>query len=465
MTEATLDKVVEVRARLLSITVWPALLIAVYVIILLAQIDRMRQASAWVAHTDQVIEVALNLKTLVLDSETGLRGFALTRQANFAKPYEDALRSIFPLFAELRELVTDNPAQRMAADDLHTVYLDWSQGAQAQYARSRDGGGLTDAVKRGELKAQVDRLRELFDGFIGVERRLRDARNRNTESATRLTITLAVICAGALAFAYGIYGRRQILAVTASFRRKIVALAAAREHLEERVRERTVELQKANEELEAFSYSVSHDLRAPLRSMEGFAAALADDAKPASTAERAHYLIRIRAGVARMGQVIEDLLFLSRITRTPIRPERVSISEIANEVIRELRADEPGRQVDVEVADGIYQRGDPDLTTLLVRNLLANAWKYTSRTAAPRIEVGSDDNGVFVRDNGVGFNMRYVDKIFQPFERLHSDEEFEGTGIGLAIAKRVIERHHGRIWAEAVVNEGATFHFTLLEPT
>jgi light-regulated signal transduction histidine kinase (bacteriophytochrome) len=269
-------------------------------------------------------------------------------------------------------------------------------------------------------------------------------------------------------------GRQQIRSVTASFAAKISSLAEAEtelrkanETLEARVVERTAQLNATNKELEAFSYSVSHDLRAPLRSIEGFAEALQSETD-ATPQERTHYVTRIRAGVKKMGSVIDDLLLLSRITRSQVERADIDITLLAREIIDDLKAADPGKKVDIKIESGLVQHGDRELAILLLRNLLANAWKYTSLQAQPKIEVGQMNEAgaraMFVRDNGVGFNMRYYDRIFMPFERLHSDEEFDGTGVGLAIAKRVADRHGGRIWAESTVGVGTTFYFSLEAP-
>lgn len=225
------------------------------------------------------------------------------------------------------------------------------------------------------------------------------------------------------------------------------------------------ELEQANRELEAFSYSVSHDLRAPLRAIEGFSKALLSEPDSQLGAQGRHYLERIRAGTVRMSALIEDLLTLSRITRTPLRRTAVDLTQLARGVIEELRRRDPARVVNVEITAGLTCLGDVPLLTIALENLLGNAWKFTAKRAGARIVVSRDtaDAGgaFFVRDNGAGFDMRYAAKLFVPFQRLHKSEEFEGTGIGLATVNRVIVRHGGRVWAVAALDEGATFYFTI----
>jgi light-regulated signal transduction histidine kinase (bacteriophytochrome) len=244
-------------------------------------------------------------------------------------------------------------------------------------------------------------------------------------------------------------------------------LARVRTHLELASvrREWANELQQANMELEAFSYSVSHDLRAPLRAIDGFSRALLDEYAAGMDEQAGHYLQRIRRGAQKMSQLINDLLDLSRVSRTLLRKEPISLTELARGVVAELQNSEPERQVAVQIADGISASGDGRLMTIVLSNLLGNAWKYTAKRQKAEIVFGQQDQGAetvfYVRDNGAGFDMAYAGKLFAPFRRLHNDSEFEGTGIGLATVQRIVARHRGRIWAEAMVDRGATFYFTL----
>jgi len=238
--------------------------------------------------------------------------------------------------------------------------------------------------------------------------------------------------------------------------------------LEERVRHRTAELEASTRELDAFAYSVSHDLRAPLRSLGGFSQLLLDDYGDRLDADGQDYLHRLQANVARMGQMIDDLLDLSRATRVELRRQPVDLSELARLIMAELRAADPGRQVEVAIAERLAGSGDPQLLRLMLENLLTNAWKFTGRRSAARIAVGSNwadgEQVYFVRDNGAGFSMRYADKLFNPFQRLHPSADFEGSGLGLAIVQRILSRHGGRIWADSEPDRGATFYFTLTTP-
>lgn len=237
------------------------------------------------------------------------------------------------------------------------------------------------------------------------------------------------------------------------------------EDLEQRVAERTLQLEVANKELEAFSYSVSHDLRAPLRAIDGFSQALLEDYHDVVDERGRDYLARVRTGSQRMAQLIDDLLRLSRMSRTDMRVGTVDLTALVRRVFKDLGEREQGRSVRLAVAEGIKVTGDPDLVAILIENLLGNAYKFTRNNPDARIEFGAiDEDGrrvCFVRDNGVGFDMQYADKLFGPFQRLHRRADFEGTGIGLATVVRIVHRHGGMIRAEAEEGKGATFYFAL----
>lgn len=256
-------------------------------------------------------------------------------------------------------------------------------------------------------------------------------------------------------------------------------LRASKTELEQRVADRTRELQDRNEalrrnaaelaaantELDAFAYSVSHDLRAPLRSIDGFSQVLLEDYAARLDDSGRDSLQRVRAASQRMALLIDDLLKLARVTRAEMRTEAVDLSAIAQDIIADLRRAAPERPVEFAIAPGLNARGDARLLRVVLENLLRNSWKYTGNRPQPRIEFAKvEENGerVFmVRDNGAGFDMKYANKLFGVFQRLHTAAEFEGTGVGLATVRRIITRHGGRIWAEGVVDKGATFYFTL----
>lgn len=234
-----------------------------------------------------------------------------------------------------------------------------------------------------------------------------------------------------------------------------------RKEAEDALREAKVQLEATNRELEAFSWSVSHDLRAPLRAMDGFAGALEEDYGAALDDTARSYLARVRAAARRMGVLIDDLIRLSRISRVTMERRRVDLSALARDVVAELRAREPERRVEVTVADGLVAFGDVRLLRVALENLVGNAWKFTSKREDAHIDVGRDDRGFFVRDDGAGFDAAFRDKLFGAFQRLHTADEYPGTGIGLATVQRIVGRHGGRVWAEGEPGRGATFHFVV----
>jgi PAS domain S-box-containing protein len=225
------------------------------------------------------------------------------------------------------------------------------------------------------------------------------------------------------------------------------------------------QLRQANQELESFSYSVSHDLRAPLRAIDGFSQALLEDYAEQLDASGKGYLLRVRAATQRMGVLIDDLLNLSRVTRAEMHRERIDLSHLANTIAGELRSSQPERNVDFAVPPALQAQGDARLVRVVLENLIGNSWKFTSKREHARIEIGaSQSNGrpvFFVRDNGAGFDQAHAGQLFGAFQRLHGVSEFPGTGIGLATVQRIIHRHGGEVWAEGVVEKGATIYFTL----
>lgn len=229
--------------------------------------------------------------------------------------------------------------------------------------------------------------------------------------------------------------------------------------------QRSAQLEASNKELEAFSYSVSHDLRAPLRGIDGFCQAVLEDYEEKLDESGRSYLHRVRAASQRMSQLIDAMLNLARLTRAEIRPQTFDLSAMVQAVLEELQKLEPDRQVECVVAKNVFATADPQLLRAVLENLLGNAWKFTRHQAQPRIEFGhgqyKSQSAYFVSDNGAGFDMTYVHKLFGAFQRLHAYTEYPGVGVGLATVHRIIQRHGGQIWAEGAVNKGAIFHFTL----
>jgi signal transduction histidine kinase len=246
----------------------------------------------------------------------------------------------------------------------------------------------------------------------------------------------------------------------------IIRDISARKRDEEAVRKARDTAEASNRELEAFSYSVSHDLRKPLRAIEGFSRALLEEFATRLDDRGRDYVTRVVAGAERMSQLMDDLLELSRAGRVNLQIQPVDLSALAHEIEAELRRRDPDRQVEVEIEDGLLARGDEPLLRAVLQNLLENAWKFTSRRELAHIAFGARAGAdgttcFFVRDDGAGFDPAYARDLFRPFERLHKESDFPGTGVGLAIVQRIVRRHGGRAWAESEPDRGATFYFTL----
>jgi signal transduction histidine kinase len=238
-----------------------------------------------------------------------------------------------------------------------------------------------------------------------------------------------------------------------------------KEHNQSQLEERQLQLENVNEELEAFAYAVSHDLRAPLRSIDGFSLALLEDYNDAIDDQGKDYLRRVRGASQRMGELIDAMLRLSRKTRKELHCEQVDLSEISHTLLNRLHNEEPDRKVNTSINDGLKVNGDKELLTSAMENLLQNAWKYTSKQPYASIEIGTIElegkQAYYVKDNGIGFDQKDAKKLFLPFQRLHSAQEFPGIGIGLSTVKRIIQKHGGRIWAEGTQGKGAAFYFML----
>jgi len=249
--------------------------------------------------------------------------------------------------------------------------------------------------------------------------------------------------------------------LTTNYRELLENLKAYHEHLEDIVEHRTSELATSNKELESFCYSVSHDLRAPLRAIKGFSQMILEDYNDKLDNEGKDYLKRISGGINKMTQLIDDLMALSQVTTHEIEQHQVNLTHIAKDAVTILKEAEPDRSVDIEIEEDLIALGDEKLLKVALDNLLNNAWKYTSKNPTAHIHFGysPEKQAFYITDNGVGFNMKYANKLFDAFQRLHNVNEFEGTGVGLTTVQRVFERHNGKIWAEAEEGKGATFYF------
>ncbi|MEO5672026.1 MAG: PAS domain S-box protein [Ramlibacter sp.] len=358
-----------------------------------------------------------------------------------------------------RTLFESNPHPMWVYDLLTLRFLTVNDAAIAAYGYTRDEF-LAMTIK--EIRPPED-VEPMLDAVTAAEHvrtpitwrhRLKDGRLIDVEISSH---TLD----------YGGRRARMVLAHDITQRQRAqLALQQLNDTLERRVAERTRELAISNRELESFSYSVSHDLRAPLQVIDGFGSALLARHAEGLDAQARHYLGRIRENTRQMGELIDDLLSLARVTRTEIKAERVNLADKAGQIVDGLRQRFPERDVAVDIGDHLVCSGDARLLGVVLENLIENAWKFTARTAAAHIRVGhrageEGEDVIFVSDNGAGFDMAYASKLFNPFQRLHTATEFGGTGIGLATVHRIVTRHGGRVWAEASIGHGATFNFSL----
>jgi len=358
-----------------------------------------------------------------------------------------------------RALFEANPHPMWVYDVDTLAFLTVNDAAVAHYGYSTDEFLSMTIADIRPAEDMADLVRSVNDGEelhsqVPWRHRLKDGRLIHVEISSH-------------SLSYGGRRARMVLAHDVTERRMAQqALEQMNETLERRVMERTSELALSNRELESFSYSVSHDLRAPLQVIDGFGRALLTEYQDQLQGKGRHYLERIRRNTVQMGKLIDDLLSLARVARTEIRAEALDLAPRAAQVIESLRQRFPERGVSVELDGSIPCVGDSRLLPLALENLVENAWKFTARNADARIRIGSrvDDSGtlvVYVADNGAGFDMAYSDKLFHAFQRLHATAEFEGTGVGLATVHRIVTRHGGRVWAQSAPGQGATFQFTL----
>lgn len=457
------------------------------------------EESRWVSHTHEVLAKIQELILRLTDGETARRGFIMTSRDRYLTHYTNALNSVNTVLSELRALTGDDPRQQQTCDALQPLiqrrFEVYAESITLQLKQEADPLTQLRLTEKGQ--EVMEEIRKLIAQMDATERGLLRRRMTASESHIRRTqrIALAGFLAGSamLGWVFALFARennRRRLAEEAlrktnealEFRvqERTAELSAAleahrqaeqqikklNEELEQRVVERTAQLENANRELEAFSYSVSHDLRAPLRHIDGFVEMLRSDASATLSDLSRRYLETISASAKRMGALIDDLLVFSRMARAEMRQTRVSMDELVKAVLKEMAMELQGRQIEWEIDPLPDVSGDRAMLKQVWANLLSNAVKYTRPRERATIQIRFAGNGereieFSVRDNGVGFDMKYSDKLFGVFQRLHHADEFDGTGIGLANIRRIIHRHGGRTWARAKVNEGATFYFTL----
>jgi signal transduction histidine kinase len=444
-------------------------------------VNSLLESEYWLEHTWQVILQVERIMSSAKDAETGNRGYLITGDDAYLEPYNAATRELPAEINQFAFLTSDNPRQQVRVPEMRAMM-------QLRLALLKDGidlrrSGSQDTIRllvlSGTGKAEMDQLRRLADDIEAEERRLLVLRTAGAQSAgVRARITVAL--ASALDFLliiliFRYFSQERRLRVTAEIAGERLAIARAEAEsraeevrmlnatLEQRIKLRTAELEATNRELEAFSYSVSHDLRAPLRTVDGFSVALEEDYASAVDQVGRDYILRIRNGVHRMGAVIDALLQLSRVTRSELIREPFDLSLLVESIAAVLREENPAREITFNIEPGLRAEGDPRLLRIALENLLGNAVKFSARAPRTVVDFGWDGgkNAWFVQDYGAGFDMSYASKLFSAFNRLHGDKDFQGSGIGLATVARVIRRHYGEIWAESKIDHGATFWFTL----
>jgi len=442
---------------------WMTLAIAVLVVDVIAGILVTRRQTLFHAEISQSYLVLLQLQAILSslqDMETGQRGYLLTGDHDFLEPYLRGRRQLDGQIDQALRTSRNNPEHYQnllklrAAASTRTITLE-------ENLNIFEAEGLDPArahVRLGYGKREMDSVRALIGGLIRDERNRLDSRlHRASQYSQFMLISLL---GGAVAVVLLLIWCFVLLT------RELKGRAERTRDLERRVEERTRRLTEVNQELEAFCYSVSHDLRAPLRSISGFSEALLEDLGPRLEEQECDYLRRVVAASKRMGVLIDDLLNLSRVSREEVRKDELDLSAEAQAVAEECRRGGEYDGVAVEIQPQLTAKGDRRLIRIALVNLIDNAFKFTRPVEAPRIQVSqvAEQNGerIFcVTDNGVGFDMEYVHKLFSPFQRLHRPQDFEGTGIGLAIVRRVVQRHGGRVWAESIPGQGTRMYFTL----
>ncbi len=439
------------------------------------------QSESWLAHTWEVIGQDNYIMAEVTTAESSTRGFLITGSQPLLQPYQAVEGSLGRDIQRLRDLTSDNPVQQKNGAEMAVLAARrMSVLRDVIHARITLGfEGAQALASQGRGAREMERLRAVSTAVVSEEQRLLLQRGEQARHYGRTTLfAVGLACVMDLlmiAFVtyYFVEERTLRLLSEQDAERLAVARAEAERNAEEvrllnaqlevRVRERTAELEATNRELEAFSYSVSHDLRAPLRTIDGFSLALEEDYAEAVDGAGRDYIRRVRVGVQRMGQLIDSLLQLSRITRVELVREPINVAEIAHHVADTLREENAERTLHFHISVGPPAIADPKLVQVALENLLGNAVKFTGKQPVAEITFGWDAerNAWRTSDNGAGFDMQYADKLFNAFNRLHGDRDFKGSGIGLATVARVVRRHGGSIWADSAVNRGATFWFTL----
>jgi signal transduction histidine kinase len=418
-------------------------------------ISRFSENEKLVSHTHEVQDAVRDANSAMSRVARSRLAYVATGEETFAQAFEAGRPDISLSLERVKTLTRDNPKQQELSSHLREI-TEQRIAISVHSIDVRRNSPKDTAAQENVTKALVPLVydsaattQQMYD----EEQRLLNLRLAASDRLFRKARTV-LICTFALA-----------LILFAAHYQLISLELKARKEAEDALRIQNRELISANKELDAFSYSVSHDLRGPLRAVDGFAHVLLEDWSSSLHPEAQAHLHEIRRAAATMAKMIEDLLSLARVTRAQLIRQKVNLGELATDIATGLQRSEPERDVRFITSSDIIVEGDPGLLRIAMENLLRNSWKFTSKRDQANIEVGTQANGTeisyFVRDNGAGFDMSNADRLFRPFQRLHLANDFPGTGIGLATVERVIRRHGGAIWAESTPNNGATFYFDL----
>jgi signal transduction histidine kinase len=417
---------------------------------------QLRDAAQWRVHTYEVLEAVHRLRSGLQDVESSSRGYVITGRLDFLEPYERGLATIEEASNTVEQLTSDNPKQQQSLSGAREMVRGWLTHIDSTVRLRRESGAesATAKVASGEGRSLMERTRKVLEEMIATERDLLRMREARFEATIRRSGWLTL---GASIVALSLVGGAGLI----SARRLRERNRLLHEHELD-----TERLQLVNRELEAFSYSVSHDLRGPLRHIDGFVGLLRKRTADQLDEKSQRYLVTIAEAAQQMGRLIDDLLSFSRMGRHEMAYGDVDMAQLFAEARAELTRDAEGRQIVWDVGPLPRVRGDTAMLRLVLVNLVSNALKYTRPRPQAEIRFSSqtlpnDDVQFCISDNGVGFDMKYAGKLFGVFQRLHRAEDFEGTGIGLANVQRILHRHGGRIWAESTPGEGAKFFFTL----
>jgi signal transduction histidine kinase len=432
---------------------------------------RLLANAEWVAHTHQVLENLESLLASASDAEAGARSYYLTGEDPYLEPYRAAVEQVPAEFRTLRALTADNPKQQRRLDVLEPL-LNRKLALVKDTVELRREHSLAAFVRLVQAGTTgMDQIREVVREMENEERGLLIQREAGAKASGKTTIEailLASLLSLLLVALSGFIIHREIQnsrRAEEMKRTQAEEIAELYKRLNEGLGRRSAELEAANKELEAFTYSVSHDLRAPLRHIDGFSKLLLEEASSGLSEDARGYLQDIREGTEEMGRLVDDLLALARVGRKELVLQATGLGTLADQAVMELKRANVGRAIEWKIGKLPFVECDPGLVKQVFVNLLSNAVKFTRPREVAEIEVGATTNNgqpaFFVRDNGVGFNMKNAGKLFGVFQRLHRQEDFEGTGVGLATVQRIVHKHSGQVWAEAELDRGATFFFTL----